>query len=92
MTCEICYGTINALKELDIEVSRIAEELAKVKNVDGLHWLMIARSAAEDHEWGNLTYRAWVLNQVAQGINVIPLLWKIDSFAKKHEVDLKEGS
>ena len=84
---------MNTLEDLDIEVLRVAEELIRLKNIDGLDWLMIARSAAQDHDWSNLTYRAWVLHQVAKSVNVIPLLWKFDEFAKKHGIELKaQGS
>lgn len=89
MTCKICFGLINALENLDIEVLRVAEELVRLKNIDGLNWLMIARSAAQNHDWSNPTYRAWVLHQEANGVGVVPLLWRFDEFAKKHGIELK---
>lgn len=89
MTCKICYGLINALENLDVEMLRVAEELIRLKNIDGLDWLMMVRSAAQDHDWSNLTYRAWVLHREANGVDVVPLLWRLDGFAKKHGVELK---
>ena len=88
MICKICHGRVKALESLDIEVLRVAEELVRLKNLEGLHWLMISRSAAHGHEWSNLIYRAWVLQQVAEGVDCIPLRYKFDEFAKKHGISL----
>jgi len=92
VTCTVCYHEVGAARELDRQLLPVAKELVEARSVEGLYWLMILREALLEHDWGNATYRGWVLKNYCDeaGVNVVPFLWAVDGFARKHGVDLNE--